>query len=66
MTISAIRKSGESVWNGTPSKKFLDQVEAKQSEKSTEFTDLLRNAIIGFDRANNRVEFRMPKLEEME
>ena len=35
--ISAIRKSGESNWEGTPSKRFLDQVERKQESKDDSF-----------------------------
>jgi hypothetical protein len=67
MSISAIRRSGESAWDGTPSQRFWDQAEEKQESKSTEFLELMRAATIEFDRARNRVkmEFRKPKLEEM-
>jgi hypothetical protein len=67
MSISAIRRSGESKWNGTPSKRFWDEVEKKQEPKSTEFTDLMRAAIVEIDRERNKVkmEFRKPRMEGM-
>jgi hypothetical protein len=67
MSISAIRRSNESAWDGTPSQRFWDQVEPKQESKSSEFLELMRAATIEFDRKRNKVkmEFRKPKLEEM-
>jgi hypothetical protein len=68
MSISAIRRSNESAWDGTPSQKFWDQVEPKQESKSTEFLELMRAAILTVDRARNTVkmEFRKPRMEEIE
>jgi hypothetical protein len=67
MSISAIRRSGESAWDGTPSQRFWDQVEPKQESKSTEFLELMRAAILTVDKERNKVkmEFRKPRMEEM-
>jgi hypothetical protein len=67
MSISAIRRSGESAWDGTPSQRFWDQVEPKQESQSTEFLELMRAAILTVDKERNKVkmEFRKPRMEEM-
>jgi hypothetical protein len=67
MSISAIRRSGESAWDGTPSQKFWDQAEERQESKSTEFLELMRAAILTVDKERNKVkmEFRKPRMEEL-
>ena len=67
MSISAIRRSNESAWDGTPSQRFWDQVELRQESKSSEFLEIMRAAILIVDKERNKVkmEFRKPRMEEM-
>ena len=55
--ITAIRKSGESAWEGTPSKRFWDKVEAKQESKDSEFLRMMQKAITEIDEKRNKVFF---------
>lgn len=63
--ISAIRKSGESNWEGTPSKRFLDQVERKQESKDDSFFEAMRQAIIAIDQRRNKVWFSAETKREL-